>query len=243
MRRPWLLAIPVLLASGMAAWWLLWGDGAPDRGESAAGSPAPAAATGRPSPQERDPQTPGASSAETGATTPRAYSAPPNTAAPRGEHSADRGLPLAASRQLPDPSASATGPSPMSQAGQVRVDAMLERLRQSDRNTEEYELLAGSEPRDADWSGRMEATLRHAILRHGGASTGLEVSAPRCTQTLCRLTAASHAAATDRPDSDWQRLVYAIAGERWWRQEFFDVSTSVTSDDRGMLYVTYFLRK
>lgn len=237
MRRTWLAKILVLLAACMsAAWWLQRGNGvdrspqapATQGGDARAQQTGAATASGDPATALDAAVDPMAAGREDDAGT-GAVSEDPTPVAPtvpRSPHAAN-----------------AHGPEPLSQEDQARMDAMLGRLRRANSTIGEYEVLVESEPPDPEWSGRMEAMLRQALVRHGGAFTGLGISAPHCTRSLCRLTAVARAATTERPDADWQRLVYRIAGDPWWQQEFFDVSTTVTNDGQGVLYVTYYLRK
>jgi hypothetical protein len=136
-----------------------------------------------------------------------------------------------------------TGPRPMSPDGQARIDAALPQSGGLDNDGHDYASLARSEAPDPDWSPRIEQLLQQAIEQHGRSSTGLEVSRPHCTRTVCMLTAAARVHETQHPNADWQRLTFRIAKEPWFKETFFDTRTTVTSDKQGALYVTYFIRK
>jgi hypothetical protein len=136
-----------------------------------------------------------------------------------------------------------TGPRPMSSDSQARIDAILPRLSGMDKDGQDYALLAGSEAPDPDWSPKLEQLLQQAIEQYGRGLTGLEVSRPQCTRTVCMLTAAARVQETQHPNADWQRLTFRIAKEPWFKDTFFDTRTTVTSDKQGALYVTYFIRK
>jgi hypothetical protein len=226
---------PALVIAILAVWW--WGQRGVDDGASAGSADAapasPAVATASKAGAAADAlavaRDGGESSAAASAGGRFAQAAAVPTQTPRR---------VARSAALSD-----TGPNPLSAEGQARIDAARQRLSIMDEDHREYALLASSEPPDPDWSPRLELLLLQAIDQHGRALTGLDASRPRCTRTVCVLTAASQVQETNHPNADWQRLVLRIMNEPWFREAFFDTSTTVTGDKQGTLYVTYFIRK
>jgi hypothetical protein len=136
------------------------------------------------------------------------------------------------------------GPRPMTPEGEARIEALLAGLRRTDdATTQDYELLARSEPSDPDSSPRLESLIQQVIDRHARDLGHLEITRPRCGKTLCMLAAASHVPQTQHPQADFSRLTGHMFAEPWFREAFFDQQTTVHSDRRGVVYVSYFIRK
>ena len=135
---------------------------------------------------------------------------------------------------------SGAGPKPLSAEGEQRLRTVAERMVRLDQRTGELYQLAENEPPGPD-SAYLEELIASTIRRYGGGYTGLELSRPRCTQTVCMLMATGGTATQD-PRSDWQRLSGVVMSQPWFRQYFDDSSTLVTNDDQGVLYLTYFIR-
>lgn len=137
------------------------------------------------------------------------------------------------------------GARPLSAEGERRLAEFLAGLRTSSSNVGDFELLGRSEPADPDWSPRLEAMIQQVIDRRGHEFSQLEIGRPRCSKSLCMLTAV----ATTRnpqhlPQADFQRLVYTyMVAEPWFRDSFFDASTTVAADTTGSVFVTYFIRR
>jgi hypothetical protein len=133
---------------------------------------------------------------------------------------------------------------PLSAEGERRVDTFLAGLRTASSDAKDYETLGRSEPADPDWSPRLEALIQQVIERHAREFGHLEISKPRCSKSLCMLTAV---ATTRNPQhvgrTDYQRLVGYMMQEPWFREAFFDASTTVSSDATGNVFVSYFIRK
>jgi hypothetical protein len=153
--------------------------------------------------------------------------------------------PAQGAAQLPALGAdTSTGVRPLSAEGERRVDKFLAGLRTSSTDAKDYETLGRSEPADPDWSPRLEALIQQVIERHAREFSRLEISRPRCSKSLCMLTAV---ATTRNPQqlaqADFQRLVSYMMQETWFRESFFDASTTISTDAAGNVYVSYFIRK
>lgn len=148
--------------------------------------------------------------------------------------------------QLSTPAIGArAGARPLSAEGERRLDKFLAGLRNTSSNAGEFELLGRSEPADPDWSPRLEMLIQQTIDRHAHEFGRLEIGRPRCSKSLCMLTAV---ATTRNPQqlaqADFQRLIYAyMMPEPWFRESFFDANTTVAGDETGDIYVSYFIRK
>lgn len=148
--------------------------------------------------------------------------------------------------QLSTPAIGArAGARPLSAEGKRRLDKFLAGLRNTSSNAGEFELLGRSEPADPDWSPRLEMLIQQTIDRHAHEFGRLEIGRPRCSKSLCMLTAV---ATTRNPQqlaqADFQRLIYTyMMPEPWFRESFFDANTTVAGDETGDVYVSYFIRK
>jgi hypothetical protein len=148
--------------------------------------------------------------------------------------------------QLSTPSIGArAGARPLSAEGERRLDKFLTGLRNTSSNAGEFELLGRSEPADPDWSPRLEMLIQQTIDRHAHEFGRLEIGRPRCSKSLCMLTAV---ATTRNPQqlaqADFQRLIYTyMMPEPWFHESFFDANTTVAGDETGDVYVSYFIRK
>lgn len=132
----------------------------------------------------------------------------------------------------------------LSAEGERRVDKFLAGLRTASSDAKDYETLGRSEPADPDWSPRLETLIEQMIERHAREFGHLEISKPRCSRSLCMLTAV---ATTRNPpqlaQADFQRLVGYMMQEPWFRESFFDASTTMAADATGDVFVSYFIRK
>jgi hypothetical protein len=132
----------------------------------------------------------------------------------------------------------------MTPEGEARIEALLASLRRTqDATSRDYELLARSEPADPDSSPRLESLIQQVIDRHARDLGQLEITRPRCSKSLCMLSAVSHVPQTQHPQADFSRLTGHMFAEAWFREAFFDQQTTVHSDSRGVVYVSYFIRK
>lgn len=148
--------------------------------------------------------------------------------------------------QLPAPAIGVrAGARPLSAEGERRLDKFMTGLRNSSADAQDYETLGRSEPADPDWSPRLEALIQQTIERHAHEFGRLEIGRPRCSKSLCMLTAVATTRHPQQlPQADFQRLIYAyMMPEPWFRESFFDVSTTVAGDATGDVYVSYFIRK
>lgn len=137
------------------------------------------------------------------------------------------------------------GARPLSAEGERRLDKFLAGLRNTSSDVGDFELLGRSEPADPDWSPRLEALIQQVIDRRGHEFGQLEIGRPRCSKSLCMLTAVATTRSPQQPaQADFQRLVYTyMVAEPWFRESFFDASTTVAADATGNVFVTYFIRK
>lgn len=134
-----------------------------------------------------------------------------------------------------------TGPRTLTMANERRLDALAADLARRDPRQRDFLQLAKSEERDPNWSDNMERMLQASIQNHGSGLTGLEVGMPYCSRTLCKLVATG-GRSTDDANTNWQRLMEAVMSEPWFGQNFDDTSTSITGDEKGVMYITYFVR-
>ncbi|WAC64148.1 hypothetical protein OVA13_05060 [Pseudoxanthomonas sp. SL93] len=124
------------------------------------------------------------------------------------------------------------------------MEKFLAGLRIASSDARDYETLGRSEPADPDWSPRLEALIQQTIERHAHEFGHLEISRPRCSKSLCMLTAvATTRNPQQRAQADFQRLVSHLMQEPWFRASFFDASTTMAGDATGDVYVSYFIRK
>jgi hypothetical protein len=148
--------------------------------------------------------------------------------------------------QLSTPAIGArAGARPLSAEGERRLEKFLAGLRNTSSDAKDYEALGRSEPADPDWSPRLEMLIQQTIDRHAHEFGRLEIGRPRCSKSLCMLTAV---ATTRNPQqlaqADFQRLIYTyMMPELWFRESFFDANTTVAGDETGDVYVSYFIRK
>jgi len=136
------------------------------------------------------------------------------------------------------------GAQPLSAEGERWLDTFLTGLRAASADARDYETLGRSEPADPEWSPRLEALIQQAIDRQAHEFGRLEIGRPRCSRSLCMLTAV---ATTRNPQqlaqADYQRLVGYMMQEPWFRASFFDARTTVAADATGGVFVSYFIRK
>ncbi len=220
------IAVALLVLAGVAAWWLMRApplasahDGDAPRGtlRSAPAADAPDAH-------------------------PAAHDRPADAPLPDASNPSVSAAPAASA--LPALGGARARAQPLSAEGERRLDKFLAGLRATSTDAQDYETLGRSEPADPDWSPRLEALIQQAIDRHAHEFGRLEIGRPRCSKSLCMLTAV---ATTRNPQqlaqADYQRLVGHMMQEPWFRESFFDASTTMASDATGLVYVSYFIRK
>lgn len=136
-----------------------------------------------------------------------------------------------------------TMPRPMSQANRKRVDALAEWGASMESRLKDFHDLAISEKPDPRWSPQAESSLRSSLTQHTLKSAGgLEIDDVRCTATLCVLSATG-GQHTEDPKANWQNVMQDMMGDAWFRERFADTSTSMINDGKGMVYLTYLIRK
>ena len=223
--------IRVLLACAViAAVFLLWRPAAGPQRQAADTGPSPTGDAGNAAAAARDPVLPQAPP-----------DAPPASGVgpTRPDPGATRVQAPADVSHGPDP-APETGPIPLSQDDEQQLRTLLEqRMSPGDYAGELYELARNEAP-DRD-SERLEELIAATIRRHGGAQTGLRLSRPHCTRSVCTLMARGTATTSD-PRADWQRLSASIMNQPWFREHFDDASTVVVPDAQGIAYLTFYVR-
>jgi hypothetical protein len=221
------IAVALLVLAGVVAWWLIRTPplaGAPD-GDAARGTLQSAPAADAPD------------------TLPAARDRPADVPLPDASDPAASASPGASA--LPALGGARARAQPLSAEGERRLDKFLAGLRSSSTDAQDYETLGRSEPADPDWSPRLEALIQQAIDRHAHEFGRLEIGRPRCSKSLCMLTAVATTRHPQQlPQADFQRLIYTyMMPEPWFRASFFDASTTVAGDATGDVYVSYFIRK
>lgn len=141
----------------------------------------------------------------------------------------------------PSPAA-ATGPQPLTQRNEERLDAIARSLGVQDPAFKDLLDLIRSEPRDPGWSDDVERRLQQLIALHGARFTAIQTRPPRCTRTVCMLVARG-GAGTDVVAADWQLLMGLVMSDPWFGHTFGDVRTSVKPDGQVVFYITFFVRK
>lgn len=136
----------------------------------------------------------------------------------------------------------ALGPAPLSAENIGRVAKFAEGLAAGNERQKEFLHLATHEELDPEWSPQMQDALGRALRERQGGRTGLEIGEPRCTRSICTISAVPYRNVLD-DTNDWQALMVEVMNEPWFQEHFFDASTTMGSDDRGLIYLTYFVRK
>lgn len=218
----------LLLAVALGAWW--WSRPATTDAALPAENPS---GTRVPTPSEL-------LSENAAATRSAQATLPGNVAAPAEARPA---APSAVTPPVP-PAGVRSAARPLSPEGERRVEEFLAGLRTSSSNAKEYETLGRSEPADPDWSPRLETLIQQVIERHAHEFGRLEISHPRCSRSLCMLTAVTSSRNPQHVGrTDYQRLVGYMMQEPWFRESFFDASTTMAVDTTGTVYVSHFIRK
>ncbi|MHC9083895.1 hypothetical protein ACYX7E_02530 [Luteimonas sp. RIT-PG2_3] len=168
----------------------------------------------------------------------RARSVAPESAVDESSTGAD----LAASARAPLDGALHT-PTPMSAENARRVSRFSEGLAMNSERQKEFLTLATNEEKDPQWSPQMQSALTNALNNHYGQRSGLEVSDVHCTRSICTISAVVKDSTSVGQASDWQAWIGPVMNEPWFGDQFFDASTTMGTDDKGLIYVTYFLRK
>jgi hypothetical protein len=147
-------------------------------------------------------------------------------------------------RESPQSMTSTEWPSPISREGQVRVTAMGEDLRKADPLFNDLYTLLETEGRDANWSSTIEDSFNASLRANGRGYGGLEVSEPRCSKSICYISAVVRPGASAKANNtDWQRLILNAYNEPWFAENFVDARTTVGGDKRGAIYISFFERK
>lgn len=135
-----------------------------------------------------------------------------------------------------------TGPRHLTPENEQRLENFAESAAAWDPRFKDLYTLAQSEKKDPEWSDDVEQQLQASIRQHGAQLVGIQTRVPHCTQTVCMLVATG-GMGTDVANADWQTLMSALMNEPWFALNFSDTSTSVQGDAKGVMYITYFIRK
>lgn len=167
----------------------------------------------------------------------------PGSVAPESAvNDSSTGVDLAASARAPLDDALLT-PTPMTAENARRVSRFAEGLAMNSERQKEFLTLATNEEKDPQWSPQMQSALTNALSHHCGQRSGLEVSDVHCTRSICTISAVVKDSTSTGQASDWQAWMGPVMNEPWFGDQFFDASTAMGTDDKGLIYVTYFLRK
>jgi len=144
----------------------------------------------------------------------------------------------------PGPTAApAGGPRPMSADNERRVAEAIPDMRLRDDHMDDLYTLLEGEGREPAWSDAAEERLAEFLRTHGAGYVALEVSPPRCSATVCEMTAVARpGSGTDVPNANWQRLLGEMYGQDWFQRDFVDQRMTMTIVDGSALYVTTFMR-
>lgn len=134
------------------------------------------------------------------------------------------------------------GLKPLTMEDERRLQAFVDSGARYNADQRDYELLASKEAPDTEWSDATERQLEDVIRRHAARFTALHASAPHCTRTLCRMLATG-GFNSDAPDADWQRLMSDVQRDPALRSAFVDQHTAVGGDEKGVMFVTYLVRR
>ena len=134
-------------------------------------------------------------------------------------------------------------PTPMTADGIRRVSKFADGLATKNERQKEFLALSRNEEKDPQWSPQMQDALASSLRNNFGRRGGLEVSDIQCTRTICTMSAVVANSAAPSQSSDWQALMRSVMNEPWFGDHFFDASTTMGTDDKGLIYLTYFVRK
>jgi hypothetical protein len=133
------------------------------------------------------------------------------------------------------------GVQPLTQADEQRLEAFVDNVAQDSNAVRDLEELADHEPADTS-AEALARVIAEAIHRHGVRLNALRAAPPYCTQTICRMIATG-GFDTSAPNADWQDLMGAVMNDPMLEGQFVDTRTTVQGDQKGLMYVTYFVRK
>ncbi len=155
---------------------------------------------------------------------------------------------LSGDLQSPSVAASARGPAiagprPLSAAGERRIADAIAGMRLNNTDFDERQTLLAHDAREAVAADAAEGQLAAFLHAYGAGYTGLELAAPRCSDTVCTITAtALPGLGTDAPNANAQALFARLMSDPRFQAGFSDPAMMVTSRDGAVVYVTTFLR-
>jgi hypothetical protein len=134
------------------------------------------------------------------------------------------------------------GLQPLTADQEQRLEAFVDVNAKDSERVRDFEMLSDNEAQDPDWSEMTERRIEDALRRHGARYTALHAGPVHCTQSICRMLATG-GFNSEAPDADWQRLVGYVMDDPPLRNAFMDMSTVVSADAKGIMYVTYLVRR
>lgn len=135
-----------------------------------------------------------------------------------------------------------TGPLPMTVANVDRLHRFAEEAAADIGGNAEPWMRINSEPVDHAWADPLARQLADRLRVVGHAQTALQLADPRCFSSVC-VVMANGGWSSEEANANWQRLLYTVAEERWFQENFKDISTSMRAEEKGTMYVTYLLRR
>lgn len=131
----------------------------------------------------------------------------------------------------------------MSAESERHVAEAVAQLRAHDSHFDDLQTLLEIEPRDQAWADAMEARISAFLRVHGAEYSGLEVAPPRCTETLCEITAMAVQGGPGASQSGWHALMFRLFSEAWFQQSLIDPRVTMTGRDGAVIHIATFLRK
>lgn len=134
-------------------------------------------------------------------------------------------------------------PRPISVAGERRIEAVIAEARTHSTDFDDRQTLLEHEARDTTSAAAAEAQLATILRDYSAGHSGLELAPPRCSDTVCALTAtALPGLGTDAPNANAQALFSRLMSDPRFQAAFSDPSMLVTSRDDAVVYVATVLR-
>ncbi|TKS54860.1 hypothetical protein E4582_08875 [Luteimonas yindakuii] len=135
------------------------------------------------------------------------------------------------------------GPRVLSSEGAQRIESAIADYRTHNTDFNDMQYALENEPRDDAWAAAAEARIAAFLQAESVGYSGLEVAPPRCSATVCRVSAtALPGLDTEAPEANWQLLMSGLYGQPWFKASFVDPQTVVTFRGDAVVYVNTFLR-
>ena len=168
--------------------------------------------------------------------------------APAAGTGTERGQASGAGAVVQPPPSSGPGPQApglrmLSAEGAQRIAEVIAAQRKRDTDFDDVHFMLENEPRDAAWAEAAEARISEFLRVEGAGYSGLEVAPPRCSATVCGLSAtALPGLEMDAPHANWQKLMFLLGNQPWFRTAFDGPELLVTDRDGATVYVATFMR-